>query len=88
MKKIFLINYVVLGILLGGCSSVNSVKSGHDWLAPLENVWKVQSPQKSYSFQRVAQPTRNRYDTLRFELRKDEVFKGLKSPTFRLEVAT
>jgi len=71
------------------CSALASGEPRNSWLAPLENTWKLQAANQNYSITRVQSPTRHGNESLRFEVRKGDVWKSWSSRTsHRAEIST
>jgi len=63
-------------------------RAGDGWLSPLNSQWERFSAGKAYSIERVAEPSFRGEDSLRFELRGNEVWNHRGGPSYRSEIDT
>jgi hypothetical protein len=63
-------------------------KAGDNWLSPLNTKWDRLSAGRSYSIQQVSEPAFHGEDSLRFEIRGNEVWNNWIGRSFRSEIDT
>ena len=78
-----------LGYYLGETTTrVTLAKAGTSWLSPLDQKWERLSAGKEYSIRRVAEPSLQGEDSLRFEVRAGESWSNRSGASFRSEIDT